>query len=124
MPSMAVRVMTPQMPHYSEHLRAYRARPCAVRARFSNFNMAMWQRFRGELIVKSEELIVKSEIKMKAKSKSQLAEMAGVSVDTLREWMKPFRQDLEAMGLRQNARVLPPNIVKFLAEKLCIDVED
>lgn len=65
-----------------------------------------------------------SEIKMKAKSKSQLAEMAGVSVDTLREWMKPFRQDLEAMGLRQNARVLPPNIVKFLAEKLCIDVED
>ena len=61
---------------------------------------------------------------MKAKSKSQLAEMAGVSVDTLREWMKPFRQDLEAMGLRQNARVLPPNIVKFLAEKLCIDVED
>ena len=61
---------------------------------------------------------------MKAKSKSQLAEMAGVSVDTLREWMKPFRQDLETMGLRQNARVLPPNIVKFLAEKLCIDVED
>ena len=46
MPSMAVRVMMPQMPHYSEDLRAYRARPCAVRARISNFNVAMWQRFK------------------------------------------------------------------------------
>ena len=61
---------------------------------------------------------------MKAKSKSELAEAAGVSLNTLREWCKPWQNELESMGLRPNARVLPPNIVKFLAEKLCIDVED
>mgnify|MGYP002623576183 CR=1 FL=1 len=60
---------------------------------------------------------------MKAKSKSELAEAAGVSVDTLREWMKPYQKELEAMGLRPGMRVLPPRIVKFVAERFCIDVE-
>ena len=60
---------------------------------------------------------------MKAKSKQQLADAAGVSVDTLRVWCKPFERELEAMGLRPNARVLPPNVVRFIAERLCIDVE-
>jgi len=57
-------------------------------------------------------------------SKSELAYRAGVSVDTLRVWMKPYMRELTAMGLRPNMRVLPPNIVKFLAERLCIDIED
>jgi hypothetical protein len=61
---------------------------------------------------------------MKAKSKSELAEAAGVSLDTLREWCKPYRQELEAMGMRHNARVLPPKVVMFLAEKFCIDIEE
>ena len=61
---------------------------------------------------------------MKAKSKSELAEAAGVSLDTLREWCKPYQKELEAMGLRPNARVLSPKAVKFLAEKFCIDVGD
>ncbi|MBO4892224.1 MAG: hypothetical protein J5502_06405 [Prevotella sp.] len=61
---------------------------------------------------------------MKAKSKSELAEAAGISLDTLREWCRPYEKELEAMGLRPNARVLPPNVVMFLAEKYCIDVKD
>lgn len=61
---------------------------------------------------------------MKAKSKSELAEAAGVSLDTLREWMKPCREELQRMGLRPNARVLPPNVVKYLADRYCIDVDD
>ena len=61
---------------------------------------------------------------MRAMTKSELAERAGVSVNTLNRWCKPFRQELEAMGLRPNARVLPPNVVMFLAEKYCIDVKD
>lgn len=58
---------------------------------------------------------------MKAMSKQQLAECAGVSVRTLMEWCKPFREELEAMGLRPNAKVLPPHIVAFIVEKFCID---
>ena len=47
-----------------------------------------------------------------------------MSLDTLREWCKPYQKELEAMGLRPNARVLSPKAVKFLAEKFCIDVDD
>ncbi|SEF91535.1 hypothetical protein SAMN05216354_2090 [Xylanibacter ruminicola] len=61
---------------------------------------------------------------MKAMTKSELAYKAGVSVDTLREWLKPHAEQLEAMGLKANARVLPPNVVMFLAEKYCIDIDD
>ena len=61
---------------------------------------------------------------MKAKSKSEIAAAAGVSIDTLRKWMQPFQKELEAMGLKSSNRVLPPRIVKFLADKLCIDIGD
>lgn len=61
---------------------------------------------------------------MKAKSKKELADMAGVSVDTLREWCKPYQKELERMGMVPGMRILPPRIVKFLVEKFCIDVED
>ena len=59
---------------------------------------------------------------MKAMSKQQLADAAGVSVTTLMNWCKPFRKELEAMGLHQNMRVIPPNAVKYIAEKFCIDI--
>ena len=60
---------------------------------------------------------------MKAMSKQQLAASAGVSKRTLNRWMLPFRRELEQMGLQCNMRVLPPHIVKYLAERFCIDVE-
>ena len=59
---------------------------------------------------------------MKAMSKQQLADRAGVSLNTLNRWCKPFRRELEAMGLQPNTRMLPPVIVKFIAEKLYIDL--
>ena len=59
---------------------------------------------------------------MKAMSKQQLADRAGVSLNTLNRWCKPFRRELEAMGLQPNTRMLPPVLVKFIAEKLCIDL--
>ena len=61
---------------------------------------------------------------MKAKSKKELADMAGVSVDTLREWCKPYQKELQRMGMVPGMRILPPRIVMFLAEKFCIDIED
>ena len=59
---------------------------------------------------------------MKAMTKQKLADKAGVSLNTLNRWCKPFKSELEAMGLPQKARMLPPNVVKYIAEKLCIDV--
>ena len=60
---------------------------------------------------------------MKAMTKSELADAAGVSVTTLMNWCKPYRDELEAMGLRLNMRVVPPIAVKWIAENFCIDVE-
>ena len=61
---------------------------------------------------------------MKAMSKQQLADAAGVSVGTLMNWCRPYREELEAMGLRLNMRVLPPHIVAFIIEKFSIDIDD
>ena len=60
---------------------------------------------------------------MKAMSKQQLADAAGVSVKVLMSWCRPYRNKFEAMGLKPKDRVLPPIIVKFIAERFCIDVE-
>ena len=67
-------------------------------------------------------IIISIFITMKAMTKQQLAESAGVSVRTLNRWCEPYRQELEEMGLLPMARVLPPHIVKYLSEKFCIDV--
>ena len=61
---------------------------------------------------------------MKAMSKSELADAAGVSVKVMMNWCKPYRKEFEAMGLKPKDRVLPPKIVKFIAEKFCIDIDD
>ena len=56
-------------------------------------------------------------------SKQQLADAAGVSVGTLMNWCRPYRKELEAMGVKKKDRVLSPKVVRFIAEKFCIDVE-
>ena len=59
---------------------------------------------------------------MKAMSKSELAQAAGISVDTLMRWLKPHSQQLETLGMRPGMRVLPPKVVAYIVETLCIDV--
>ena len=59
---------------------------------------------------------------MKAMTKQKLADKAGVSLNTLNRWCKPFKSELEAMGLPKKARMLPPSVVKYIAEKFCIDI--
>ena len=59
---------------------------------------------------------------MKSMTKQQLADKAGVSLGTLNRWCKPLHKDLEALGVRPNARLLPPIAVKFIADKFCIDL--
>jgi hypothetical protein len=59
---------------------------------------------------------------MKAMTKSELALAAGISIDTLKRWLEPHRQQLEALGMRPNMRVLPPRVVAYIVETFCIDV--
>ena len=59
---------------------------------------------------------------MKAMLKSELAREAGVSTRTFGRWCKPFRKELIQMGWRPEMKLLPPHIVAFLADKLCITV--
>mgnify|MGYP002624184766 CR=1 FL=1 len=59
---------------------------------------------------------------MKAMSKQEIAAAAGVSIDTLRRWLEPYQSELEQLGYQSKMRVLPPRLVRFICEKLCIDV--
>ncbi|MBO6188301.1 MAG: hypothetical protein J6O23_07320 [Prevotella sp.] len=55
-------------------------------------------------------------------TKQQIAQAAGVTVKTLMNWCQPYSQELTAMGLRPGMRVLPPHIVKWIANHFCIDL--
>jgi len=59
---------------------------------------------------------------MKAMTRKELADYAGVTTTTLRAWMKPHRELLYGMGMRPNC-ILPPNVVEWLCTKYCIRTE-
>ncbi len=59
---------------------------------------------------------------MKAMLKQELADAAGVSLRTFQRWCMPYRKELEEMGWKPNHKLLKPNIIKFLADKFCIDL--
>ena len=59
---------------------------------------------------------------MKAMSKFELAEAAGVSKETFRRWIRNDKAYFEANNISPSAKILPPKVVKYLCEKYCIDV--
>ncbi len=59
---------------------------------------------------------------MKAMYKFELAAYAGITSKTLRRWTAPFDDELTRMGVYPSTRLLPPAAVKFLCEKLAIDL--
>ena len=38
-------------------------------------------------------------------------------------WCRPYRKELTRMGLKPGMRVLPPHIVKWIADRFSIDLE-
>ncbi len=59
---------------------------------------------------------------MKAMTRQELADRAGVSARTFSRWCEPYREELLGMGWLPKMILLPPHIVKFLSDKFCIDV--
>ena len=59
---------------------------------------------------------------MRAMSKTELANAAGVSRDTFRRWLKSDEAYLRAQGVRSTAKVLPPQVVNYLIDKYCIEL--
>ena len=57
-------------------------------------------------------------------TKSELAELCGVSCSTLQTWLnRRYYEDLKKLGYNKKQRILLPCLVKFLFERLVI-VED
>ena len=59
---------------------------------------------------------------MKARTRQQLAALAGVEVRTLRNWIKPYQDELWHMGMPKGKGVLPPNVVRWIADRYCIEI--
>ena len=59
---------------------------------------------------------------MKSMSKYELALAAGVRPSTFRRWLKTDREFLEQNNVSPRAKILPPNVVRYLCEKYDIDV--
>ena len=58
----------------------------------------------------------------RAMYKSELAQAAGVSLDTFRRWLKSDSEQLREWHISPHAKLLPPHVVKYLCEKYVIDI--
>ena len=61
---------------------------------------------------------------MKAKTKSEIAQAAGISPELLRRWMMEHRNVISAMGVKPTRRLLPPKVVRYMCRELGIEDED
>ena len=59
---------------------------------------------------------------MRAMLKSELAAAAGVSKETFRRWLRTDAAYLQNHGVKKTAKILPPNVVKYLMDKYCIEM--
>lgn len=55
-------------------------------------------------------------------SKKQIADALGISLPTLRTWLRPFRKELEKMGVSPTSKLLNPKATKFVCEKFDIEL--
>ena len=54
--------------------------------------------------------------------KSELARAAGVTIDTFRAWLRTDTDYLRSQSVSPKAKILPPQVVAYLAEKYNIEV--
>lgn len=61
---------------------------------------------------------------MKSHTKSEIAQAAGMSVNTLRRWMKRNEHKFAHLDLDPTQRLLHPKAVRFICEELGISEAD
>ena len=61
---------------------------------------------------------------MKSKTKTEIAQAAGISTELLRRWMMEHRNVIGAMGVKPTRRLLPPKVVRYMCRELGIEDED
>jgi hypothetical protein len=59
---------------------------------------------------------------MKSMTRKQLAARAGVTTQTLKNWMEPHLEQLYALGMPTGKGAIPPKAIKYLIEKLDIEI--
>jgi hypothetical protein len=59
---------------------------------------------------------------MKAMCKFELAAAAGVSRDTFRRWLLTDIDYLRSQGVSPNAKIFPPQVIRYLCEKYDIEI--
>lgn len=59
---------------------------------------------------------------MRAMSKAELANAAGVSRDTFRRWLMNDAEYMHEQGVKPTAKVFPPQVVSYLIDKYCIEL--
>lgn len=64
-----------------------------------------------------------SEDDMKSMLKSELAAAAGVSRDTFRRWLHSDAAYFRSQHIDPNAKLLPPQVVRYLCDKYDIELE-
>ncbi len=55
---------------------------------------------------------------MKAMTKQELADMAGVTPKTFRAWCKPYEKELRELGMRPHMKALPPQCGPIFVRKV------
>ena len=55
-------------------------------------------------------------------TKSELAQAAGVSRRTLQRWLSRHSDELMMLGVRPRDKLLPPVVVRYVAEQYGIDL--
>ena len=60
---------------------------------------------------------------MKSMTRKELADRAGVTTATLRNWMKPHMEKLNELGWSPRG-ILRPNVMAWIVHQFDIDVDD
>ena len=69
-------------------------------------------------IISENELDQEAPVKVKAYYKYELAELYGVCTKTFAAWIHMYLDELESLGYTKHTKLLRPEIVRFLFERL------
>jgi hypothetical protein len=58
---------------------------------------------------------------MKSMTRKQLADRAGVTTQTFKNWLEPHLDQLHAMGMPTGKGAIPPNVIDYLIKTFNIE---